>query len=176
MRISRAGACHAERGFTLVELGMVIFVLGMVMATVMPRFSGTFERQQLRSTINVVHGTVRYVHAHAALTKRIYRLVFDLDRQIMSVCYLSGETCILETTRELRDYAFPAHVHILDVVLPQGGKIREGLAATHFHPTGLAEPSVIHLITDSNQKITLMIEPLAGRVKVYDEYVEATAG
>lgn len=176
MRILKAGAYHAERGFTLVELGMVILVLGIVMATVMPRFSGTFERQQLRSTVNVVHGTVRYVHAHAALTKRIYRVLFNLDNpQVMSVCYLSGDTCILETGRELRDYAFPPNVRILDVVSPQGVKIREGLAATHFHPTGLAEPSVIHLITDSNQKITLIIEPLAGRVKVYDDYVDPTA-
>ena len=49
---------------------------------------------------------------------------------------------------------------------------REGDAVTHFHPTGLAEPSIIHLGTDSNQKATLMIEPLAGRVKVFDDYVE----
>ena len=176
MRISKAGACRDDRGFTLVELAMVIFVLGIVMATVMPRFSGTFERQQLRSTINVVHGTVRYVQAYAALTKRVYRVVFDLDRQVMSVCYLSGDACLLETNRELRDYTFPAHVRVLDVVSPQRGKVREGLAVTHFHPTGLAEPSVIHLVTDSHQRITLIIEPLAGRVKVYDDYVEPTAG
>lgn len=175
MRTLKAGACRDEQGFTLVELSMVLLVLGIVMATVAPRFAGTFERQQLRSAVNVVHGTVRYVHAHAALTKRIYRVLFDLDRQVMSVCYLSGETCILETGRELRDYAFPPNVRLLDVVSPQGAKIREGLAATHFHPTGLAEPSVIHLITDSNQKITLIIEPLAGRVKVYDDYVDPTA-
>ncbi len=176
MLILKAGACRDERGFTLVELGMVIFVLSIVVATVMPRFTGTFERQQLRSTVNVVHGTVRYVHAHAALTKRTYRLLFDLDRQVMSVCYLVGETCILESTRELRDYVFPATVHILDVVSPQGIKVREGLAATHFHPAGFAEPSVIHLITDGNQKVTLIIEPLAGRVKIYDDYVEPTTG
>jgi len=175
MRISRAGVCRDERGFTVVELGMVILVLGIVMATVMPRFAGTLERQHLRSTINMLHGTVRYLQAHAALTKRIYRLTFDLDRQVMSVCYFEGETCQLETTRELRAYALPLDVHVLDVVSPQGTKTREGEAVTHFHPTGLAEPSVIHLVTNSNQKATLMIAPLAGRVKVFDDYVEPQA-
>ena len=53
MRISKAGVYHDERGFTMVELGMVLLVLGIVMATVMPRFTGTLERQHLRSTINV---------------------------------------------------------------------------------------------------------------------------
>ncbi len=159
MRISRAGVYRGERGFTIVELGMVILVLGIVMATVMPRFAGTLERQHLRST----------------MTKRIYRLTFDLDRQVMSVCYFVGETCKLETTRELRAYALPLDVHVLDVVSPQGTKTREGEAVTHFHPTGIAEPSIIHLVTNSNQKATLMIEPLAGRVKVFDDYVEPQA-
>ena len=172
MQTLRVGVCHDERGFTMVELAMVILVLSIVMAMVMPRFAGTLERQQLRSTINVVHGTVRYLQAHAALTKRVYRLTFDLDRQVMSVCYFEGETCRPETSRELREYVLPANVRVLDVVSPQGTKTREGEAVTHFHPTGLAEPSIIHLITDSNQKATLMIEPLAGRVKVFDDYVE----
>ncbi|MBM3222875.1 MAG: hypothetical protein FJZ47_03600 [Candidatus Tectomicrobia bacterium] len=172
----KAGVCRDERGVTMVELGMVIFVLGIIMATVMPRFAGTLERQHLRSTINLIYGTVRYLHAHAALTKRVYRLTFDLDRQVMSVCYIEGEACRLETTRELREYALPGNIRILDVVSPQGIKIREGEAVTHFHPTGFAEPSLIHLITDSNQKVTLAIEPLAGRVKVFDDYVEQKTG
>ena len=172
IRISKAGVYHDERGFTMVELGMVLLVLGIVMATVMPRFSGTLERQHLRSTINGIHGTVRYLQAHAALTKRIYRLTFDLDRQVISVCYFDGDMCRPETSRELRAYALPPDVHVLDVVSPQGTKTREGEAVTHFHPTGLAEPSVIHLGTNSNQKVTLVIEPLAGRVKVFDDYVE----
>jgi len=172
MRISKAGVYHDEHGFTLVELSMVILVLAIVMAMVMPRFAGTLERQHLRSTINGISGTVRYLQARAALTKRIYRLTFDLDRQVMSVCYFDGDVCRLETSRELRAYVLPADVRVLDVVSPQGTKTREGDAVTHFHPTGLAEPSIIHLVTDSNQKATLMIEPLAGRVKVFDDYVE----
>jgi len=159
----------------MVELTMVLLVLAIVMVLVRPRFAGMLERQHLRSTINVIHGTVRYLQAYSALTKRVYRLTFDLDRQVMSVCYYTGDTCIHETSRELRDYTLPASVHVLDVVSPEGAKTRAGEAATHFHPTGLAEPSLIHLGTDSNQKATLVIEPFAGRVKVFDDYVEQKA-
>src|SRR5436309_7298984 len=113
MRISKAGVCRAERGFTMVELAMVILVLGIVMAMVRPRFAGMLERQQLRSTINVIHGTVRYLQAYSALTKRVYRLTFDLDRQVMSVCHYEGETCTPEASGELRDYVLPASVRTL---------------------------------------------------------------
>jgi prepilin-type N-terminal cleavage/methylation domain-containing protein len=175
MRISRAGA-YNDRGFTMIELAMVLLVIGIVGAIVMPRIGGVLDRQQMRRTINMVRGTVRYLQARAALTKRVYRLTFDLDRQVMSVCYLSSDGCEPEPTRELRNYSLPATVRILDVINPQGTKTREGEAVTHFHPTGLAEPSTIHLEGSDKRQMTVMIEPLAGRVKVLDGYVEPQTG
>src|SRR3989442_8143419 len=103
-------------------------------------------------------------------------MMFDIYRQVMSVCYFVGETCQLETSRELRAYALPLDVHVLDVVSPQGTKTREGEAVTHFHPTGIAEPSIIHLVTNSNQKATLMIDPLAGRGQGFRFYFDRPRG
>jgi general secretion pathway protein H len=174
MRTSKAGVCN-NTGFTLIELAMVMLVIAIVMAVAMPRVGGMLDRQQTQRTINVLRGTVRYLQARAALTKRVYRLMVDLDRHVLSVCYLDPqdtEGCRHERTRELRDYALPEAVHILDVVTPQGEKIRAGIAHTHFHPSGFAEPSIIHLGSDNQQRFTLMIEPLSGRIKVYDGYVE----
>jgi type II secretory pathway pseudopilin PulG len=160
----------------MVELAMVLVVIGIVAAVAMPRIGGVLDRQQMRQAVNVVRGTVRYLQARAALTKRIYRLTFDLDRQVMSVCYLDAESCKSEQTRELRDYHFPAAVRILDVVNPQGEKTQKGEATIHFLPTGLAEPSTIHLGGNAEHQVTVMIEPLAGRVKVIDGYVEPETG
>lgn len=174
MRTSKAGGCN-ERGFTLIELAMVMLVIGIVMAVAMPRVGGMLERQQMQRTINVLRGTVRYLQARAALTKKVYRLTVDLEHQLWSVCvqdYAGAEECKPEPTRELRDYVLPLTVHILDVMTPQGEKVREGLATTHFYPTGFAEPSIIHLASDTEQRFTVMIEPIAGRIKVYDGYVE----
>ncbi len=175
MPTSKAGACN-ESGFTLVELAVVLLVIGIASAVVMPRFSGVLRRQDMRRTINVIRGTVRYLQARAALTKRVYRLTFDLDQHEMSVCFLSPEGCRPEPTRELRNYVFPETVRLLDVVNPQGEKTQEGEAATHFHPTGLAEPSTIHLGGEGQPQKTMMIEPLAGRVKVFDGYVAPEKG
>jgi prepilin-type N-terminal cleavage/methylation domain-containing protein len=175
MRIFRAGA-YNDHGFTMIELAMVLLVIGIVGAIIMPRVGGVLDRQQMRQTINKLRGMVRYLQARAALTKRVYRLTFDLDRQLISVCYLIDDGCQPEYTREMRDYSLPQTVYIQDVVNPQGDTIREGEAVTHFHPTGLAEPSTIHLGSSSDQQFTLMIEPLAGGVKVFNGYVEPGAG
>ena len=155
---------------------MVLLVIGIVSAIVMPRYSGVLRQQDMRRTINVIRGTVRYLQARAALTKRVYRLTFDLDQQEMSVCFLIPEGCEPESTRELREYTFPKTVRVLDMVNPHGEKTQEGEAATHFHPTGLAEPSTIHLGGEGQPQKTMRIESLTGRVKVFDGYVDPEKG
>jgi len=173
MPISRAGACN-NHGFTMIELAMVLLVIGIASAVIMPRIGNVLGHQQMRRSINTVLGTVRLLHARAAATKHIYRLTFDLDRQMMTVCLIDAETseCQEEQSRRLHDYTFPPAVRLLDVVDGQGTKTSEGQAVTHFHPTGLAEPSTIHLTGSDEQQMTLMIEPLAGNVKVLNGYVE----
>ena len=171
-------------GFTLIELTMVILVIGIVGALVLPRFGGLLDRQQMRRTVNVMRGMVRQLHAKAALTKRVYRLTFDLDEQKLAVCYLESlpatgsddDVCVAEPSREMRGYAMPDAVQLLDVVTFDGKKVREGTVMTHFHPTGQAEPSVVHLQTPDEAHVTLFIEALAGRVKVVYGYAEREKG
>lgn len=171
MRIWRAGAC-SEHGFTLVELVMVILVIGVVTTVAMPRVGGMLDRQNMRRTVNAVRGMVRFVQARAALTKQIYRLTFDFEQQTMSACYLIEDDCQVEHSRELRAYTFPPAARLFDVVNAEGEKTREGEAVIHFHPTGWAEPSMIHLGDIGQDQMTVIIAPLGGRVKVLSGYVE----
>jgi general secretion pathway protein H len=174
MRTSKAGGCN-EAGFTLIELAMVMVVIGIVITLAMPRFGTLFERQQMRRTINAIRGYARYLQAFAAVEKCVYRLSFDLDQRRIFATSLGTASCP-GPARRLPDYTLPATVHILDVVTPEGEKIAEGIAETHFFPTGFAQPSTIHLSGTTTQRITLMIEPLTGRVHVLEGYVDPQAG
>jgi general secretion pathway protein H len=174
MRILRAGACN-NAGFTLIELSMVILVIGIVGALAMPRFGGLLERQQMRRTINAIHGYARYLHAYAASDKCVYSLMFDLDQQMLSTAALETPGC-LGQTRRLPYYVVPSTIRILDVVTPEREKIGQGQAMTLFYPNGFAEPSTIHLGGIGVEPVTLMIEPLTGRVQVFEGYVERQVG
>ncbi len=165
-----------QRGFTLVELAMVMLVIGIVAAVTMPRVGGMLDHRKMERSINVLRGMTRYLQSRAATTKRIYRLTFDLDKQIVSACYLTAEACQIDRHRVTRDFPLPDTIKVLDIVNAAGETIQEGEAGTHFHPSGLAEPSLIHLQGLDAQRITLMIEPLTGRLKVLDGYIDRQSG
>ncbi len=173
----RVGAFNRnQHGFTLVELAMVILVIGIVAAVTVPRVGGMLDRRKMERSINVLRGMTRYLQSRAATTKRIYRLTFDLDNQVVSACYLTAEGCQIDRNRVTSDYHFPNTVEVLDVVNAVGEKIQEGKAGTHFHPSGLVEPSLIHLQGLNDDRITLVIEPLTGRLKVINGYIDRQAG
>lgn len=85
MRISLTKGSN-NKGFTLVELTMVILVIGIVVTIITPRVGGMLDRQNLRRTNNAIRGMVRFAYARAALEKRDYGLIFDLERQVIATC------------------------------------------------------------------------------------------
>jgi general secretion pathway protein H len=173
MRILKAGACN-NAGFTLIELAMVVLVIGIMGALAMPRFGGMLERQHLRRTINAIHGYARYLQAYAASDKCVYVLLFDLDQQVVSISSIATPGCV-DQTRKLPDYVVPPTIRILDVVTSEREKIAEGQVMTLFYPNGFVQPNTIHIGGVGVEPVTLMIEPLTGRVQVYDGYVERQA-
>jgi general secretion pathway protein H len=66
------------RGFTLMEIGVAIFLLALFLGIVVPGF-GALSGAQLKKTTGMIGGLVRDTYARAALSGRSYRVVFDLE-------------------------------------------------------------------------------------------------
>jgi len=143
-----------------------------VLLWVAPRLS-SFQAQDLPWTARHLAGWIRHVAEEASMTHRTFRLHYRIDagRYWTTVLSETGEE--RETTDPLmRPQTLPAGVAFEDVVTAGRGKMSAGETVTEVAPFGL-EKTWIHLRA-RDERWSLSVHPLTGRVTVFDRYVDAT--
>jgi general secretion pathway protein H len=168
MPTSRAGTWNS-RGFTLIELIVVMFIIAVLAGLVTPRLQAMLSHGDTTKATRQIRGVVRYVTGMAASTARMYRLHYDLDQQTCWVGRPNSEGLIVKEEEILtRTLHLPPGVRIQDVSTPRG-VANEGVAYTDFFPDGWVEETIIHLV--GGQTVTIKLLPVIGEVKIYDGYV-----
>lgn len=77
----RAGSrAAAPRGFTLLEVGIGLVLLGVMLAVAVPSL-GAVTGARLKQAANVMGGAIRDTYARTALLGRSTRLVLDMEQQ-----------------------------------------------------------------------------------------------
>ncbi|MBI3805070.1 MAG: prepilin-type N-terminal cleavage/methylation domain-containing protein [Nitrospirae bacterium] len=167
---SRLSFTPQSKGFTLLELMLVVLIMAVVALFVFPRIS-SFGAGDLKWTARHFAGLIQYLAQESSTTKQTYRLYFNLENGAYWVGTLKGDGEFVETTDPMTSRRIlPREVSFVDVVTPQQGKVNQGEAFMQIYPVGL-EKAWIHL-KQGDRKWTLVVNPLTGRVKVYDEYVD----
>ncbi len=161
-----------ESGFTLIELSVVILLLALISAFTMPialQHSGYY----LDSTARRLGSVIGYIRSQAASKKMMLRLNFDIEKRQYWVSTFNedGEDVMVPfEMAKLTD--LPRGVSVADVHVRFSDKINEGKAAIQFFPNGYVEGGVIHLKDDNEGACTILINPLTGRTKITDKYIE----
>jgi general secretion pathway protein H len=70
----------AERGFTLIEVMIVLLIVGLVTAVTVVGLRSLFKTD-LRSTASRLAGSIRYLFDRASTTGKVHRLVLDFDNE-----------------------------------------------------------------------------------------------
>lgn len=156
-------------GFTLLELVMVVFIMGLLLMIAMPNL-GAFRGTQVRSEIRRLAGRATYLYEKAAAEKAVYRLIFHIDSGAYEVARLDPfavEPAFLPATGPgTEPVKLPPTVAIRDVSVEGIGTFSRGSVATHFYPQGYVDATLIHLVDASGTVYTMFLNPLTGGVAV----------
>ena len=140
-----------QRGFTLLELTIVIFIIALLAAIVFPSFSGLSKRQ-LSSDARRIASLLQYLSDSAMAAKEIYSLDFDLQNN--SIYWKGPEGDKTESLKTLTG-----------IDLQSKGMTREGLVTVFFGPAGIMEYTEV-LLKDDERDMKVTFNPISGRARI----------
>lgn len=160
-----------NKGFTLIELSVVLFIIVLITGIVIPNFS-FFKREKLRGTARTLAGFLKGIRTEAMFSNYPVRAVFNLSEK-----KIKGEICkpISETVCEWvplgkRDFEMPKEVSFEDITV-YGDKVATGELYIPFSHTGATPPVDIH-IKSGEKKVTISLNPATGEVQIFENYHE----
>jgi prepilin-type N-terminal cleavage/methylation domain-containing protein len=160
-----------KKGYTLIELIVVIVMIGIVLAFAAPRLRHALLNDPLKAVARKMVGVIHNLRNEAVRERQAYRLHFDLNANRFWITSASmtgdGKALAQEEAAPL-----PADVRIRDVWIKGEGKIAEGQVPILFTPRGYTQMSAVHLRSQDGREITLELSPFISKVNVLDRYVE----
>jgi prepilin-type N-terminal cleavage/methylation domain-containing protein len=159
------------KGYTLIELTVVIFLIGLLMTLVVPRFHYSLLTDDLKATTRRLVGTIREVRNDAIQEQKTHYLHIDLESNRFWIDSF-GMTEEERTMARGGATTLPQTVRIQDVWIQGEGKKMMGEALIRFNRNGYLQQSVIHLSSEDGRQFTLVMRPFLGKVKVLEDYVD----
>lgn len=164
----RAGSFKNTKGFTLIELIVVMALLGIMIAFSVPRLHGTIFLDDTKKSSRWLIGKIQALKEAAIQSQKQYVLHIDIDTDRVWDTNESMSADDLEKAT-LNAYALPGAIKVMDVEFPVAGKIISGRADIRFYKAGYTDKALIH-IQDDNQQLSFLIEPFLPQVKLFEKH------
>jgi len=150
MRTSRPGS---RRGFTLLELIVVLVLLGAVAAVVMTSFSGVMLGLQLETASRDLVTRMRQARVDAVARQAAFRVVLAAEPS-QGFSYMLAD----EYGRKIRSYELPKGISII---------AEEELPLTiSFYPNGRSSGGRFGLKREGGRELRIDVDPITGFGKV----------
>lgn len=186
-----------QKGFTLLEVMVVLGIIAAVIALGVPRFNQ--NNNNLKKVVREMGVLGKEVRHRARLFNRTYRLVFEMPpngEHTYFVEYANGPTLAkskeqLEAEARMDEKDRPASPFQRDESILKEPRtlaspyvfgrvesadreevVTEGTAYIYFMPQGLVEQSLIQITDKKNQTWTLIFNPLTGQSDIFERAVE----
>ena len=149
---------NRAKGFTLIELMLVVVIVGMIYAVVFVALDHVLTRYRLRGSARDVLATMQLARSQAISQQRPFRVTFDLSNR--SFWLERGGDGAPPARR-----ALGRGVRIEEVQAP-GRRWTKGKASVEYTPLGCASPYTIRLGTDDGRAVVIEVNPLHGYAHV----------
>ena len=156
------GLAGRPRGFTLIELAVVLALLGAILLAVIPRLS-IFEEAAFRSDARKLASLIRRLDDAAASSKSYYRMTFDIGGNTL-IAQKSFDNALFESPEGMPARVLLGRTTGITGLTQNGATSSNGTASVLFAPGG-APPFSISL-ESSGFSCTVSYNPYSGKIRI----------
>jgi len=173
---------RASRGFTLIELVVVVLIVGLIMMLAATRLDFMVPKYRLRGAARELASTAKQGKARAAATGKDVYLEIDLSRGSywLLVAFPKPEAeRVSELEANALEYqpvlqrALPEAVQFTDVVLGDKEIVTSGRARMRLSPFGASSHAIFNLKGEGDRELAVRINGLTGDVAFFEERKDA---
>ena len=163
------------RGFTLLELLVVLVIISLMSVLVVPQLTGSLSKTNLQTASKKISASLRYARSRAASEKITYVAIFDFEKNRLSI--ITGQEAQTgETTEEdlgdgkervirSNSYDLPDGVK-LEKAVSGGDEIDSGHYQITFFPAGSSSGGDVILTNDRGKRYKISVDFITGIVRL----------
>ncbi len=150
-----------DKGFTLLELLVVLFIIGVAAAFIVPNIAGSLANLKLKTATKHLGGILRYARSKAVSNKKTAVVVINIDN-----ASYSAEIPQIKTAQEdvSKPVFFPKEVKFRQITI-NGETITSDIVKLRFYPKGNTSGGEIILENERGRMYKITIDTLVGKVK-----------
>ncbi|MFP4070967.1 MAG: Tfp pilus assembly protein FimT/FimU [Desulfovibrionales bacterium] len=166
---SRAGNWGSPRGYTLIELAIVVLILSIGVGLLMPRFSSGLFVNDTKLSLRRIKAAVTDARNTAMIAGKSQTLVLEFGQDGGKSCWwleqVEPAADASQGFREPKKTCLPDGIRLSRVQKSDGKVFESGRVPLLFLPNGLTEPVFLHLGT-GQEITTVAVKPFNARVEV----------
>lgn len=151
---SIAGRSAFPRGFTMIELLLVVVIIGIALGITMPSLVRSIQGQRLKTAARTMVTVARYARSMAVLKQTDLTLSFNLA---------TGQIDLTSTNLTLPRFTRMIEgINISSVKVEGRDEVSEGFCTVVFKRNGICQPFTAKIIDRRGNYVVVKVDALAG--------------